>query len=244
MAETADEDGRNEGQRARGSGTQLVYSTLRHEILAMILAPASPLDEVRLSERFDMSRTPVREALLRLASDGLVTTLPNRNTIVAPIDFATLPTYFDALTLMYRVTTRAAATRRDQAVMERIRTHQRDFEAAVDAQDAQAMIGANRDFHVAIAELGGNPYYTAFFTRLLDEGRRILRLYYSTFEDRLPRQYVEEHEHIIRAIEDGDAQRADRLAAAHAEQIVRQIQDYVARDMHRALTFPLTSEAS
>lgn len=225
---------RTDAVRARGSGTQSVYAALRAEILAMALSPGSPLDEVRLSERFGMSRTPIREALLRLSADGLVTTLPNRNTIVATIDFAELPTYFDALTLMYRVTTRSAAQRRDAAEMAEIHRHQQAFADAVAAHDAYGMIEANREFHVAIARLGGNPYYVSFFSRLLDEGRRILRLYYSTFDDRLPRQYVEEHEEIIAAIEAGDVEACDRLAIAHAAQIVRQIQEYVARDMHKA----------
>jgi len=228
-----------ENVRVRGSGTQSVYVTLRREILSMALEPGSPLDEVRLSERFGMSRTPVREALLRLVADGLVTTLPNRNTIVATIDFAGLPTYFEALTLMYRVTTRGAAQRRDAAIMRTIRAHQKDFADAVLARDAFAMIEANREFHVAIAELAGNPYYTTFFTRLLDEGRRILRLYYSTFDDRLPRQYVDEHEEMIAAIEAGDVEQADKLAIDHAAQIVRQIQDYVARDMDRPVAVKL-----
>lgn len=202
----------------------------------MTLEPGSPLDEVRLSERFGMSRTPVREALLRLSADGLVTTLPNRNTIVATIDFAELPTYFDALTLMYRVTTRAAAARGTSGSMDGIKRFQTQFSQAVEAQDAFAMIEANREFHVAIAELGGNPYYTTFFARLLDEGRRILRLYYSTFDDRLPRQYVEEHEQMIAVIEAGDVEKADGLAIEHARQIVRQIQEYIARDMNKAIT--------
>lgn len=228
------EDNKSDAGRPRGSGTQSVYAALRREILGMTLDPGSPLDEVRLSERFGMSRTPIREALLRLASEGLVTTLPNRNTIVSTIDFAELPPYFDALTLMYRVTTRAAASRRNPAKMDEIRRHQRDFSAAVEAQDAYAMIEANREFHVSIAELGGNPYYTSFFARLLDEGRRILRLYYSTFDDRLPRQYVDEHEAMIAAIEAGDIEQADRLAIDHAAQIVRQIQEYIARDVNKA----------
>lgn len=203
----------------------------------MAMKPGSPLDEASLSERFGMSRTPVREALLRLAADGLVTTLPNRNTVVALIDFAALPAYFDALTLMYRATTRASAMRKDPGAIAKIRNYHRDFTKAVDEQDAFAMIEANREFHVAIAELGGNPYYTAFFARLLDEGRRILRLYYSSFDDRLPREFVDEHEEIIAAIEAGDIDLCDRLATRHASQIVRQIQDYIARDLQRPIDF-------
>ncbi|MBZ5762047.1 GntR family transcriptional regulator [Rhizobium sp. VS19-DR104.2] len=220
--------------RTRGSGTQTVYATIRQEILAMTLAPGCPLDEVKLSERFGMSRTPIREALLRLSADGLITTLPNRSTIVAAIDFATLPTYFEALTLMYRVTTRGAADKRNSTAMAHIRACQADFAQAVASRDAYAMIEANRDFHVAIAELAGNHYYTTFFSRLLDEGRRILRLYYSTFDDRLPRQYVDEHEETIATIEAQDVEKADALATGHADQIVAQIQKYVARDAGNA----------
>jgi len=232
------DNGKGEGARTRGSGSESVYKALRHEILTMERPPGSPLDETRLSEHFGMSRTPIREALLRLTSDGLVTSLPNRNTIVAVIDFSSLPTYFEALCLMYRVTTRGAAKRSGDAWMAEIIRQQQAFSRAVEAQDAFAMIEANREFHVAIAERAGNPYYTTFFARLLDEGRRILRLYYQTFDDRLPRRYVEEHEKIIEAIRAGDVEEADRLSVAHADQIVRQIQDYVARNITAAAELP------
>jgi DNA-binding GntR family transcriptional regulator len=92
------------------------------------------------------------------------------------------------------------------------------------------MIATNRDFHAAIAEAGRNQYYTGLFCRLLDEGRRILRIYYSSFNDRLPHRYVVEHDDMLAAIEAGDVARADRLASAHADQIVQQIQQMVARD--------------
>ncbi|MGN6684051.1 MAG: GntR family transcriptional regulator, partial [Devosia sp.] len=92
---------------ARGAGVQTVYEQLQSAIVNLELPPGSPLDEVRLSRQFALSRTPVREALVRLMADGLVTALPNRSTVVAPIDFEKLPVYFEALTLMYRVTTRA-----------------------------------------------------------------------------------------------------------------------------------------
>jgi DNA-binding GntR family transcriptional regulator len=215
--------------RQRGQGSQNIYENLRQEILDLTLQPGSPLDEASLSGQFGMSRTPVREALVRLAAEGLVTTLPNRNTIVTPIDFVRLPVYFEALSLMYRVTTRSAAAHRRPEHMVAINACKAAYAEAVERRDAIAMIGTNRDFHVAIAEAGGNSYFTAFFARLLDEGRRLLRLYYLSFDDRLPRQYVQEHEQMVAAIEAGDAELCDRLGAAHAEQIVRQIQSYISR---------------
>jgi DNA-binding GntR family transcriptional regulator len=219
-----------QAERKRGEGVKLVYDTLRDEILDLTLPPGSAIDEIQLADRLSMSRTPIREALVRLASDGLVTTLPNRSTVVSNIDFLNLHTFFDALTLMYRVTTRLAAEHRLPADLERIRELQASFARAVEAQDALSMIATNRDFHAAIADAGRNPYYTGLFCRLLDEGRRILRIYYSSFDDRLPHRYVVEHEDMIAAIEARDVELADRLATAHADQIVTQIQQMVARD--------------
>ena len=59
-------------ERRRGSGVKVVYDLLRDEILDLTLPPGSPIDEVQLAERFSMSRTPIREALVRLAGEGLI----------------------------------------------------------------------------------------------------------------------------------------------------------------------------
>lgn len=222
-------------ERKRGSGVKLVYDTLRDEIIDLVLPPGSPIDEIQLSERLSMSRTPIREALVRLAGEGLVTTLPNRSTVVSQIDFLNLHNFFDALTLMYRVTTRLAAENHVARDLKPIRALQAAYARAVEDQDALAMIATNRDFHAAIAEAGRNPYYTGLFCRLLDEGRRILRLYYSSFNDRLPHRYVDEHDEMVAAIIARDVALADRLASQHADQIVRQIQAFVARDLRQPI---------
>lgn len=219
----SDPDVESPSERKRGSGVRMVHGVLRDEILNLVLPPGSPIDEVALAERFGMSRTPIREALVRLAGEGLVEALPNRTTIVANIDFLNLHHFFDAITLMYRVTTRQAALNHGPGHLAAIRAAQTEFAAAVGARDALAMIATNRTFHAAIAEAGGNPYYQALCLRVVDEGRRLLRLYYQSYGDDPPPNVVEEHEAIIRAIETRDVDLCDRLARAHADQIVRQI---------------------
>lgn len=217
-------------ERKRGSGVKVVHEILRDEILDLKLLPGSPVDEVQLAERFGMSRTPIREALVRLAGEGLIETLPNRSAMVSNIDVLNLHAFYDAITLMYRVTARLAAQHHRPADLTVIRAHQARYAAAVAAQDALAMVATNRALHSAIAEAGRNPYFTQLTHRLLDDGRRILRLYYQSFDDRLPRQYVEEHEAIIAAISARDVERCDTIARAHADQIVHQIQQLFARD--------------
>lgn len=224
-------------ERKRGEGVKFVYEILRDEIIDLTLPPGSPIDEIQLAERLSMSRTPIREALVRLAGDGLVTTLPNRSTVVSNIDFLNMHNFFDAITLMYRVTTRLAAENRTPADMKTIRAHQAAFERALHDRDALAMIATNRDFHAAIAEAGRNPYYTGLFCRLLDEGRRILRLYYSSYNNAPPLTDTGGHEAMIAAIEAQDVAEADRQAATHADLIVKQIRSLLAKD--RRQTVPL-----
>lgn len=230
-------DSDEQHERKRGTGARFVYDTLREEILSLVLQPGEPIDEISLADRLSMSRTPIREALVRLAGDGLVTLLPNRSTMVSQIDFPNLHHFLDALTLMYRVTTRQAAQFHDGDGLSEIRTRQEAFARAVLAGDTAGMIQLNRNFHVAIAEAGRNPYYLQLFSRLLDEGRRILRLYYyPTFEPRLPHPYIQEHEAIIAAIAARDVDTCDRLAKDHADKIVQQIQQMMARDLRQDIS--------
>jgi len=217
-------------ERKRGSGVKMVYDLLRNEILDLKLAPGSLVDEVQLAERFKMSRTPIREALVRLAGQGLIETLPNRSTMVSNIDFLNMNTFFDALVLMYRVTTRLAAQNHRADDLPAIHDFHRKYAAAVEARDALKMIATNVAFHVAIAESGRNPYFSGLFRRLLDEGQRILRLYYRSYDEQFPQRFVDEHAEIIAAIEARDVEKADALGKAHAEQIVSQVQKMFARD--------------
>ena len=217
-------------ERKRGSGVKMVYDLLRDEILYLVLAPGSPIDEVQLAERLKMSRTPIREALVRLAGEGLIDTLPNRSTMVANIDFLNLNPFFDALVLMYRVTTRLAAQNHRPEDLAIIRGFHEDYAAAVQTRDALTMIATNAAFHAAIAESGRNPYFTSLFRRLLDEGRRILRLYYQSYDEQFPQRFVDEHAAMIAAIAARDVEAADRLGKAHAEQIVEQVQKLFARN--------------
>ena len=98
-----------EPKRLKGTGVKLAYDTLRDEILSLALPPGALLDETTLAERFGMSRSPVREALIRLAGDELVVTLANRSTVVAPIDVQSFPRYVEALDIAQRMNTRLAA---------------------------------------------------------------------------------------------------------------------------------------
>lgn len=213
---------------ARTAGWTGVYEVLRREILSLTLAPGELLDEMSLSRRFGFSRSPIREALIRLSGDGLVATLPNRTTIVTPVDIARFPHYVDALDLAQRVNTRLAAELRTEADLDAIVAAQQGFIAAVESKDYLAMSETNKDFHMAIARAGRNGYLAGFYEKLLDEGRRILHLHFDYIErTREGRLLTDEHEDMIAAIRARDAARADALAHAHARQFRDHFLDFL-----------------
>lgn len=206
-------------KRSKGSSSKSVYETLRAEILELKLSPGQMLDEVTLAERFDMSRSPVREALIRLAADELVVTLPNRSTIVAPIEVASFPKYVEALTVAQRINTRLAAELRTDLDLVTIKKRQREFEAAVKAGNHLAMSETNKQFHMAIANAGRNPYLAGFYEKLLDQGRRMLHLHFDYLERTHDGNLLtDEHDQMIEAIRAQNVELADQLAREHTRQ--------------------------
>lgn len=205
-----------EPRHAKGQGVKHVYESLRNEILSLTLKPGQMLDETTLAERFEMSRSPIREALIRLAGDRLVFTLSNRTTIVAPLDIQSFPKYLEALDVAQRMTMRLAAELRTDADLELIARRLAEFDATLVPNDYLAMSLTNKQFHLAIASAGKNPYLTDFYGRLLDEGRRMLHLLFS-YVERAEDQHllVDEHAEMLEAIRDRDIERADALAHAH-----------------------------
>ena len=207
-------------RRRRAAGSQRIYKKIREDILCLKLRPGEPLDEVGLGKRFKLSRSPVREALIRLAGEGLVTLLPNRSALVAPLQFETLPRYLEALDLMQRITTRMAAVRRDRCRADAIRAAQSAFERACARVSIVDMIETNRDYHLAIAAAGRNPYFTSLYARLLDEGMRMLHIHFkfrAETQELKPDLMFAEHTAMTEAIAQQEAPLAERLAHEHAE---------------------------
>ncbi|CAN7251909.1 GntR family transcriptional regulator [Rhizobium sp. LjRoot30] len=226
-----------EVKRIRGTGWKSVYETLRNEILALTLPPGQLLDETTLAERFDMSRSPVREALIRLGADELVVTLANRSTIVAPIEVATFPKYVEALDIAQRMNTRLAAALRTEADLKVIAKRDKAFAAAVRTGNHLAMSEANKEFHMAIAYAGKNQYLASFYDKLLSQGQRMLHLHFEYLE-RTREGYLltDEHNQMLEAIRDRNVDRADELAHAHT----RQFQDNFINFMRENYTTDVT----
>lgn len=210
-------------RRQRGTGAVYVYDSLKAQILDLELQPGTLLDETQVSRQFGVSRSPVREALIRLSAEGLVQNLRNRTSIVAPFDVAMLPAYFDAVQLLYRLSARLAAGNATPAKIEALHRIMAEHEEALHRDDMQSMIRCNCEFHAAVAEMSGNPFIASWMRGLLDQGQRILRLYARHLGDHLPDTVLKPHRDMVEAIASGDPDRAEEAGRADAQVIVDEL---------------------
>ncbi len=219
-----DDEGTAPGRR-RGRGSTAVYEDLREDILSLRIGQGTAIDEVALAERFGMSRTPIREALLMLAGEDLVTFLPGRSAIVAPHTMSNAHEYMDTLMLLSRATARLAAEARRPARIEDIRVQQKLYEDATGSSDVLKIAQADLAFHRAISFASGNEFLGKFYRLSLDYGRRMHLLhYYPIFSPEDAALCVAAHAELADAIERGDEDGAERIAGEHVLAELRVVQ--------------------
>lgn len=208
------------GRAPRGSAVDVVYAALREDILELRRAPGDVLDEAEIAATFTISRSPVREAIVRLTAEGLAQALKNRGAIVSRLDIEALPGYFDAQTLLFRVTARLAAQAGGAAAADRLAVIQTEHERIAASRDPYGVIRSNRRFHLEIALIGGNRWYHDWLGGVLDQGQRIMRVYMRLHEEVVPPEQLTFHRALIEAVRARDPEAADAAARADA-QIVR-----------------------
>ena len=190
-----------------------VYTALRERILSGDLPRGSKLRQVSLAEEMGVSRTPLREALRRLAAEGLVDFSPNRGATVSELDFGDMRHAWAARVALEPGAARLAAERRDPDGIAAMREAIADQRSA-DGERGQSF-SANRAFHLALAAASGNPHLTRF-AEMLWVPRIGVPIYAAqAAEPAGPSAWADEHERIADAIERGDADAAERLTRAH-----------------------------
>ena len=199
-----------------------VEKWIREAILRLKLRPGQVLDEARLSEEFMVSRTPVREAIIKLIADGLVIR-DGRKAKVAPLDFDEFPKLFDALLISSRMVHRLAAEFRTEANLNEINRTLLDFENSVASGGGVDRSEANLLFHQAIARAANNRYFAGFYDQALIGTIRMARACFANSgqnetQDDLAAHLAEtkrQHRAIQTAIHDRNVEAADEMAVEH-----------------------------
>lgn len=193
--------------------SDIIAEQLEGMILEGTFDDGQRLDEVQLAEQFKVSRTPLREALQRLALSGLVEQIPRRGVFVRQPGPVQLVEMFEVMAELEAVCARLAATRISDAALNEMRQANLNCRAALEKQDADGYYRENECFHATLYKESGNSFLEKeckLLHRRLTPFRRLqLRL-----RGRL-KQSMAEHEAIVTALEDGDAHAASENVRAH-----------------------------
>ncbi len=192
-----------------------VLAHLREEILSSRLEPGAELNEVALSASLGVSRGPIREALGRLAAEGLVTVTPRRGAIVTKLTKQEFMDAYQVREALESLATRIAVPRlsdEDRAELHRMSDEMRRL---AEADDPDAFFEINRRFHEKLVAASGNRRLQAMHEQLLGQMGRLLRKS-ADLRGGLG-ESAAAHEAILEAADAGDADRAARLMADHIE---------------------------
>lgn len=192
-----------------------VYAVLRERIAGGEIERGSRLHQEDLAKEFGVSRTPIREALRRLAAEGLVDLFANRGARVATANAEQLRSSYETRLVVEPGAARIAAERRLPGPLEAMRAAIRDEELAGDSSDRHYK--ANRDFHLALIEGTGNPQLVQFMEHVWI-GRIGANLYeHDERRESGLRADHDAHANIAAAIEAGLPDEAEALTRGHLE---------------------------
>lgn len=200
---------------------QRVFDDIRWRIITLDLAPGTDLDEGELVRAYGVSRTPIRETLIRLHGEGLVELKENRGAYVTPLDFAAFQAYFEAAVFVTRAIVRLAAARRTETDLAEIKAARKAFERALEARDTGNMVRENNRFHDAIGAAARNRYLGGAYRRLLADHERIAMILYQHEIDHVDETAqeltVRQHAQIADAIAARDPDTAERVSTEHLD---------------------------
>jgi DNA-binding GntR family transcriptional regulator len=204
---------------ATGLLSDRAYAALRDRLISLAIPPGAPIDEDTLTRELGVGRTPVREAVRRLALEGLVVVFPRRGTFASSIDMTSLSDITDVRCQLEPHAAARAATLADAADRAEAAGLVSELERA--AADQRSLIELDTRVHRFVHRCSRNPYLERDLDRYLNMS---LRIWHLTF-DRLPPldDPVREHRALLEAIERGDAEAARTIALEHVLGFAREM---------------------
>lgn len=196
------------------TSADFVYSELRARIISRQLSPGTHLPEVTIANRLQVSRTPVRDALRRMAAEGLVTITLNRGARVAqPTAEEVRGAYAVRQQLELMSVADAAGKKLDKRIEARLSLIITREQKAAATADTEVLMNLENTFHKAIAETSKNPILVEFIENMLQR-TNIYTLFFSSFDERI-NERISQHQEILNAILAKDVDLAKILMKNH-----------------------------
>lgn len=210
--------------------TERAYRRLRDDIITLRLRPGDVIDERRLQVRLGMGRTPIREALLRLAGDRLVTIHPRRGTFVSDMNLTDLGSVFEVREQLEALAARLAAERALKNERAALATTRAGLAAEVSAADLDGLMELDRHLHQQVYRLSRNPFLIETLERYLNHSMRLSRGAVERGGHPWPEWLADavlSFAPLLQAIEEGRPEIAAAAAAAHAATTAGHVRDAV-----------------
>lgn len=197
----------------RTSAKQRVYETVKDWIIEGQFKPGEKVSDIEIAEYFNISRTPVREALQLLESQKLVKSFPGKATIVTDLVTDNIEKWYQPMAMLQQLAITLAVDKITPADLSRLKRLSDLFkERAKTQENPMPILKADKEFHSCILEAAGNEYIEDFCDVLWIH---IQRLEYGHFRDNSMEESVEDHENIIQALERKDGYAASVLMKEH-----------------------------
>lgn len=194
--------------------TDEVYARLKTMLLDFSIPPGSRLTETELASMFAVSRTPVREVLQRLETEGLISIRPKQGCFVRELDIEEIAQYYRVRVALEQMALDEACLHMPDADLRELLEIWQPASAPADI-DAETMQARDESFHMAIAQGSGNRVLVRYLAEINNHIRIIRRLDF-TLPERIARTY-EEHHALLLALLARDAAGARRLMQAHIQ---------------------------
>lgn len=195
--------------------SERVYQGLKHRVLAGMIEPGMRLVELQLATEYNVSRTPVREALKRLTAEGLIRVDPIRGIVVSDVNARELEEIFVVREVLDGLAARLAAGRVSSTDLTKLHLLMDMMRESVRAGQWEGMVQANIKFHDVLHQAAGNERLRHLTRNLLDFVRRFSTQAFASHERAA--EVLAEHEEIIRALEARDPDLAEQVARRHVE---------------------------
>ncbi|SDX71578.1 DNA-binding transcriptional regulator, GntR family [Amycolatopsis xylanica] len=206
---------------SRESTAGIIARQLRAAIMSGALAPGTQLGESELAARFQVSRGPLREAMQRLVSEGLLRSERHRGLFVIDLEPSDVLDIYTARTAIERAAVLLILRGDIAAAADRLDATVREMASAAHDDDPAALSTADLRFHEALIEASGSKRLVRMASTLLIETRMCLTALQDTYND--VEERVGEHTQIIEALRAGDERAVLALLDAHMEDAVRRL---------------------
>jgi DNA-binding GntR family transcriptional regulator len=211
------------------SAAERVYRHAKTAILSRRIAPHELLTEGELADAVGVSRTPVREALLRLETEGLIRLLPKRGALVLPVTPGEVADVLETRRLLETFAVRKAIAAAPARLVPQLEHHLETMRTAARTSDARAYAEADREFHAAIVAATGNAIITDLYASLRDRQLRmgVVNLLASGGVDSAAKQRmranIADHEAILTAVRARTVRAAEAAVTSHLDRAEQQL---------------------